>query len=131
MTDAKAVVLDILRNDETLRNMLPNRNSFYRMGQLNGDSRLPAITFQDGPSVNLEENLFQSELYLRIYDDPLNGTINITPIGRRIMELLHQKQLNFEEGRFIKCKLNNTLGELEDQAIHKVFVEYQYRFLVI
>lgn len=131
MIDAKAAVLDILRQDSTLRDMLPNAKSFYRMGQINGETKLPAISFQTGPSVLIEENLYLNELYLRVYDEPEMGTMNISPIGQRIKALLHQQRFSLDDGVFVKCKLNNTLGELEDQAIHKTFVEYQYRIYSI
>jgi hypothetical protein len=127
MTDTKAAVLDILKADSTLKNMLPNNRSFYRMGKIPGDAKLPAIMMRDGPSVNLDERLFRNELYIRIYDEPEMGTIRITPIGIRIKELLHLQNFQLKQGEFIKCKLNNTLGELEDQAYHKTFVEHQYR----
>lgn len=131
MIDAKAAVLDILKGDTQLRDMLPNGKSFYRMGQIKGDTKLPAISFQTGPSVLLEENLYLNELYIRVYDEPEFGTMNIAPIGKRMHELLHKQQFPLDDGVFVKCKLNNTLGELEDQAIHKTFTEYQYRIYSI
>lgn len=131
MTDAKAVIKDVLLADQVLREMLPNRKSIYPMGKISGESKMPAIMMQDGPIVNLEENLLQNEIYIRVYDEPELGTININPIGQRIFDLIHQKRLPLENGQFIKCKFYNTTGELEDQSLHRRFVEYQYRILSI
>lgn len=131
MIDAKAPILDILKNDDILKDMLPNNKSFKKMGDLDGETKLPVITFQLGPSVNLDENLFQNDLYLRVYDEPKMGTINISKIGKRIKDLLHKKEIPLNDGVFVKCKLNNTIGELEDQAFHKTFIEYQYRIFAI
>jgi len=131
MTDAKAVIKDFLIEDSVIRELLPNRKSIYPMGKLVGDSKMPAVMLQDGPIINIDENLMQNDIYIRIYDDPEMGTINIYEIGNRIFEILHNKRLPLEHGQFIKCKFNNTTGELEDQSLHKRFVEYQYRILSI
>ncbi len=131
MIDGKATIRDVLMEDAIIRDLLPNRKSFIKVGDMTGETKVPVITFRDGPSVNLEERLFQHEVYIRIYDEPKNGTINISAIGRRIVELIHLQVLPLEDGQFIKCKLNNTLGELEDPAYNKTFVEYQFRILAI
>lgn len=131
MIDGKATIREVLMADEVLRELLPNRKVFLKTGDLNGETKMPAITFRDGPSVNMDQRLFQHEIYVRIYDDSQNGTINISQIGRRIVELIHLADLPLRDGRFIQCKLNNTLGELEDPNIRKTFVEYQFRILAL
>lgn len=131
MTDAKAVVKDILIDDVEIRDMLPNRKSIYPMGHITGESKMPCIMLADGPIVNQDENLMQNEIYIRVYDDPALGTININPIQQRIFKLLHGVQLEIEGGRFIKSKFSNTSGELEDQSLSKRFVESRYRIFTI
>ena len=131
MNDAKATIKDILQSDQVIRDLLPNGKSFYIMGALRGDSKLPALTFQDGPTISVGDRLFRTEIYVRVYDEPANGTINIHKIGSRMVELLHLKTMDLGMGRFIECRLNNTLGELDDQALGKRFVEYQFRVATI
>lgn len=131
MTDAKAVVKDILIDDAELRDMLPNRKSIYPMGLVQADGKFPCIMLADGPIVNQDENLMQNEIYIRVYDDPALGTININPIQQRIFKLLHGVQMEIEGGRFIKSKFNNTSGELEDPSLSKRFVESRYRIFTI
>lgn len=131
MTDAKAAIKDILIEDQELRDMLPNRKSIYPMGLIKGDSKMPAIMLQDGPIINQDENLMQNEVYIRVYDEPQMGTININPIQKRIFDLLHRKEIPVEGGRFIKCKFYNTSGELEDPTLSRRFVESRYRILTI
>lgn len=131
MIDGKATIRDVLMADDLLRDMLPSRKSFLKVGDLNGETTLPALTFREGPIVSMDQRLYQHEIYVRIYDEPQNGTINISPIGKRMYDLLHLKDLPLIDGRFVKCKLNNTLGELEDPNIHKTFVEYQFRILAL
>lgn len=131
MIDGKATIREVLMADDILRDLLPNRKSFLKVGDLNGETKMPALTFRDGPTVNLDQRLFQHEIYVRIYDEPQNGTINISEIGRRLVQLIHLQELPLTDGRFIQCKLNNTLGELEDPTIRKTFVEYQFRILAI
>lgn len=131
MFDAKATIRDILKADSIMRDLLPNGKSFIKAGDMNGSHKMPVLTFRDGPLVNLEERLFQHEVYVRVYDDPKNGTININAIGKRMADLLNLQELPLQDGRFVKCKLNNTLGELEDPAYNKTFVEYQFRVLAL
>lgn len=129
--DAKATIREVLIADEIMRDLLPNRKSFLKSGDMTGDTKTPVLTFRDGPMVNMDERLFQHEVYVRIYDQPKNGTINISAIGLRMKELIHLKELPLQDGRFVKAKLNNTLGELEDPAFGLTFVEYQFRVLDI
>ena len=131
MIDGKATIREILMADSTIRNLFPNGKVFLKAGDLNGETKMPAMTFREGPTVNLEERLFQHEIYIRVYDEPQMGTINISAVGRRMVELLHLQNLPLHDGQFVKCKLNNTLGELEDPNIKKTFVEYQFRILAI
>ena len=117
--------------DATIRNIFPNGKVFLKAGDLNGETKMPAMTFREGPTVNMDERLFQHEVYIRVYDEPQMGTINISAVGRRMVELLHLQNIPLHDGQFVKCKLNNTLGELEDPNIKKTFVEYQFRILAI
>lgn len=131
MIDGKATIREILMADTIIRDLFPNGKVFLKPGDLNGETKMPAMTFRDGPIVNLDERLFQHEVYIRVYDEPQMGTINISAVGRRMRDLLHLQTLPLQDGTFIKCKLNNTLGELEDPNIKKTFVEYQFRILSI
>lgn len=129
--DAKATIREVLLADEQLRELLPNRKSFLKVSDMSGDVKTPCITFRDGPTVNLDENLMEHNVYMRIYDHPENGTININDIAIRIKELIHLKELPLRDGRFVKCKFVSTLGELEDPAYGLTFVQYQYKVLGI
>lgn len=131
MTDAKAAIKDIFIEDPVLRDLLPNRKSIFPMGLISTETKMPAIMLADGPIVNVEENLLQNEIYIRVYDEPALGTININVIQSRIFTLLHKVQIPIEGGRFIKCKFYVTTGELEDQSLGRRFVESRYRILTI
>lgn len=131
MIDAKATIREILIADSELRDLLPNRKSFLKSGDMTGETKTPVLTFRDGPLVGLGERLWQKDVYVRVYDEPKMGTINIDKIGRRMQELLHLKELQLQDGVPVQCKLNSTLGELEDPAFHKTFVQYQFRVLAL
>lgn len=131
MNDAKATIRDILMGDDIIRDLLPNNKVFYKMGEVKPDGKFPALMFQDGPIVNLEHFSFRQDIYVRVYDEPQNGTIYINKIGNRMRKLLHLQQFTIEDDVMVECRLNNTLGELEDQTIGKNFVEYQFRITTI
>lgn len=131
MIDAKATIREVLMADSIMRDLLPNRKAFLKAGDMSGETKMPALTFRDGPLVNLGERLWQKDVYVRVYDDPKMGTINTDKIGKRMAELLHLHQLNLQDGVSVKCKLMSTLGELEDPAFHKTFVQYQFRVLAL
>lgn len=127
MTTAKAVIASILKGDEELRDMLPNRKSIYPAGLLRGDSKYPAITIQAGPVVRDGEFKNINEFYVRVYDVEENGTIYIDKIGYRILQLLDRTEFEIERGRFIKSRFQDSLGELSDPSLDKHFIQYRYR----
>lgn len=131
MNDAKAKIREILMADEAIRDVVPNNKVFYKMGDVKADGKFPALMFQDGPIVNLEMFSFRQDIYVRVYDEPANGTINIHKIGRRIKALLHLQEFTLEGDVLVESRLNNTLGELEDQALGKNFIEYQLRITTL
>lgn len=126
MTDAKAVVSDILKADPIIRDIIANRKSIVPAGRLTGKSKYPAITIQGGPIVRREEYTDIVNIYIRAYDDPVNSTIYIDKIGNRLKQLLDHQTLELEQGVFVKCTFDSSLAELEDQALHKTFIEYHY-----
>ena len=131
MIDAKATIREVLIADSQMRDLVVNRKAFLKAGDMTGEQKMPALTFRDGPLVNLGERLWQKDVYVRVYDEPANGTINIDKIGRRMAELLHLQELKLQDGVPVKCKLMSTLGELEDPAFNKTFVQYQFRVLAL
>ena len=131
MTDAKQVIARTLKADEELRDMLPNRKSIYPAGMLTGKGPWPAITIQEGPTVRNGEFLNVNEFYIRVYDEKPNGTIYIGKIGDRILELLDRAELELLRGRFIRCRFQDSLGELDDPSLDKNFVQYRYRIMSV
>jgi len=131
MIDAKATIRDVLKADSIMRDLLPNGKSFLKAGDMNGETKMPALTFRDGPLVNLGDRLWQKEVYVRVYDEPKMGTINIDKLGRRMADLLNMQELALHDGVHVQCKLMSTLGEMEDPAYKKTFVQYQFRVLAL
>lgn len=131
MFDAKATIREIFLRDSKLRELLPNRKSLLKAGDMSGETKMPAVTFRDGPLVPVGDRVWQQEVYVRIYDEPKNGTINIGPIGMRMKDLIHLQKFELQDGVFVEARLNNTLGELEDPAFDKTFVEYQFRVIAL
>lgn len=127
MTNGKAVIAKILKTDEELRDLLPNRKSIVPAGMLTGESKWPAITIQEGPIVRDGSYKLITEYYIRVYDEKRNGSIFIDKIGYRIHQLLDDQQLELERGRFITCRFQDSLGELDDPTLNKNFIQYRYR----
>lgn len=131
MTDAKAQIAKILKDDDDLRDLLGNRQSIVPAGNLTGTTKFPAVTIQEGPVVRDGEHKTINEFYIRAYDEKGKGTINIDRIGWRIHELLDRAEIPLTRGRFIKCRYNDSLGEMDDPQLNKNFVQYRYRIQTV
>lgn len=127
MTNAQANIADILRSDPTIRDLIASRKAIVPAGKLTGKSKYPAITIQEGGTVRQGSHLNISSYYIRVYDDMQWDAIRINEIGYRINKLLDHIEMELDRGRFISLSFERSLPFLEDQSLHKNYIEYQYK----
>lgn len=147
MNSVMTAIVNILKADSTLVNMLGSNKPFYSKGvaqtssksnsfipadMLGNDLNTPIISLGFGTRIRIGDTALESEtVYIRCYNDINKSYVEINNIIQRIKLLLDNANLSLSEGAFVKITFDSLSDGLPDEPLNMKFREIIFQVLVL